>query len=458
MKSILIVEDDITFGLMLQKWLSRNNFTVNSVSSISDAKKNIEKNRYDLILSDLRLPDEEGVDLLQWMNKLGISTPLIMMTSYADIQSAVRTMKLGAFDYIAKPFHPDDLLSKINEALLQPKNSLNTANSEKKILTEKTNEEYIEGDSEAAKQLYKFVKLVAPTNMSVLIQGASGTGKEHIAKSIHNLSKRSDKAFIAIDCGAIPKELAASEFFGHVKGAFTGALEDKKGAFIAANGGTIFLDEIGNLNYNTQIQLLRALQERIIRPIGSNTATQVDIRLIAATNEDLSQAIADGLFREDLYHRINEFTIHVPSLSERKEDIPLFANLFLKQANRELNKKVEGYSEEALLVLTSYNWPGNVRQLKNIIRKATLLAQTNTIELSDFESDLVGNKANTIETNITSNISSGTSIELYDEQDEKQKILVALKMTNNNKSKAAKLLKIDRKTLYNKLKLYDIEL
>lgn len=457
MKSILIVEDDITFSLMLQKWLEKNKFTVDAVSSILEAKRHIDKKHYDLILSDMRLPDQEGVDLLQWMDEKKQSIPCIVMTSYADIQSAVRTMKLGALDYIAKPFHPDDLLSKIEEALqTQNKDSRNL--STKRILTKTIEEDYIEGASPAAGQLYKFVHLVAPTNMSVLIQGASGTGKEHVAKSIHNLSNRADKAFIAIDCGAIPKDLAASEFFGHVKGSFTGALEDKKGAFIAANGGTIFLDEIGNLSYDTQIQLLRALQERIIRPIGSNETTQVDIRLIAATNEDLTTAINEGQFREDLFHRINEFTIQVPSLSERKEDIDEFAHFFLKKANSELGKQLEGFTEEAILALHNYSWPGNVRQLKNTIRKATLLAQGNLIQVSDFQNDLIETKSEDLTFNTPSTLGLSNSIELYDEQNEKQKILAALDMTNNNKSKAAKLLKIDRKTLYNKLKLYDIDL
>ena len=454
MSRILIVEDDITFSLMLQKWLTKHKFSVTCVSSIADAKQNIKKNSYHLILSDMRLPDSEGVDLLEWINRMDSQIPLIIMTSYADIQSAVRAMKLGALDYIAKPFHPEDLLKKIDEAISGGRKE-NV--EDKKILASTQHDDYIEGNSPAAQQLYKFVKLVSPTNMSVLIQGASGTGKEHIAQSIHNLSSRANKAFVAIDCGAIPKDLAASEFFGHVKGAFTGALEDKQGAFIAANGGTIFLDEIGNLNYNTQIQLLRALQERIIRPIGSNEAIQVDIRLIAATNEDLSAAIADGSFREDLYHRVNEFTIRVPNLNERADDILLFADFFLKQANKELGKSIESFSEEALSALKNYSWPGNIRQLKNTIRKATLLSQSSQIELIDFQSDLIDNKANSSEA-INQPLMAPHSIELFDEQNEKQKILAALQITNNNKSQAAKLLKIDRKTLYNKLKLYDIEL
>lgn len=304
--------------------------------------------------------------------------------------------------------------------------------------------DFLEGESDAAKQLYNYVKLVAPTNMSVLINGASGTGKEYVAHRIHQLSKRAQYPFIAIDCGAIPKELAASEFFGHVKGAFTGALTDKTGAFVAANGGTIFLDEIGNLSYEVQIQLLRALQERKIRPIGSNKEIQVDVRLVSATNENLEQAIERGHFREDLYHRINEFTLRMPQLKDRHEDILLFANFFLDQANREMDKHLTGFDEAASKALTEYHWPGNLRQMKNMVRRATLLATGKFItmnELSDLQQT-----ANTPTANIS----------LRNEETEKQHILEALRQTGNNKSRAAQMLGIDRKTLYNKLKLYNL--
>ena len=328
MSSILIVEDDITFGMMLKTWLGKKGFEVSSVSNIARARKHIESQNVDLILSDLRLPDHEGIDLLKWMNEQGMDIPLIIMTGYADIQSAVQAMKLGARDYIAKPVNPEELLKKISECLQSEKSpathnvakssSKKGASTSSKDSTE-NHRAYLEGESDAAKQLYNYVGLVAPTNMSVLINGSSGTGKEYVAHRIHQLSKRNDKPFIAVDCGSIPKELAASEFFGHVKGSFTGALTDKTGAFVAANGGTIFLDEIGNLSYEVQIQLLRALQERKIRPVGSTQEISVDIRLVSATNENLEQAIEKGTFRDDLYHRINEFTLRMPDLKERKE-------------------------------------------------------------------------------------------------------------------------------------------
>lgn len=443
MRSILIVEDDITYGLMLKTWLEKKGFSVSTESNITRARKHIEAQPADLILSDLRLPDGDGISLLEWMIQRGANTPLIIMTSYADIQSAVHAIKMGAKDYIAKPINPEELLKKIGEALQSP----TTAAPQPKAETVRTAAPlHIEGESDAAKQLYNYVGLVAPTNMSVLINGASGTGKEYVAHRIHELSNRKDKPFIPIDCGSIPKELAASEFFGHIKGAFTGALTDKTGAFIAANGGTIFLDEIGNLGYEVQVQLLRALQERKVRPVGSNKETNVDIRLIAATNENLELAIEKGAFREDLFHRINEFTLHMPNLKDRKEDVLLFANFFLDQANKELNKQITGFESKAAAAISEYHWPGNLRQMKNTIRRATLLATGEFITLTELGEELT-TQANTV-----------SNIALRNEDIEKEHILEALRQTGNNKSKAAQLLNIDRKTLYNKLKLYGLEL
>jgi len=446
MRSILIVEDDITFGMMLKTWLGKKGFEVSSVSTIARARKHIESQTVDLILSDLRLPDHEGIDLLKWMNEQGKAIPLIIMTGYADIQSAVLAMKLGARDYIAKPVNPGELLKKISEALQDSPSQVSSSQATSKV-TNEGQHSYLEGESDAAKQLYNYVGLVAPTNMSVLINGSSGTGKEYVAHRIHQLSKRNNKPFIAVDCGSIPKELAASEFFGHVKGSFTGALTDKTGAFVAANGGTIFLDEIGNLSYEVQIQLLRALQERKIRPVGSTQEISVDIRLISATNENLEQAIEKGTFREDLYHRINEFTLRMPDLKERKEDILLFANFFLDQANKELDKHLIGFDTKASQALMNYHWPGNLRQMKNIVKRATLLAQGSFITLAELGTELL--EAPSFNT---------TNMALRNEETEKEHILEALRQTGNNKSKAAQLLDIDRKTLYNKLKLYNIDL
>ena len=439
MKHILIVEDDTTFAVILQTWLSKKKFSVVSVSGIAAAKKTLIESSVDLVLCDLRLPDGDGIDLLEWVSNRNVNVPLIVMTSYAAIPSAVQAMKLGARDYISKPVNPEDLLQKINEVFnAGVKTGKQIPVSES--VPEETN--YLEGQSEAARQLYTYVKLVAPTSMSVLINGASGTGKEYVAKRIHQLSKRSEKPFVAIDCGAIPKELAASEFFGHKKGSFTGAIEDKVGAFIEADGGTIFLDEIGNLSYDVQVQLLRVLQERRVKPIGTTTEVKVDVRLIAATNEDLKASIKSGAFREDLYHRINEFTIYMPHLCERGEDIPLFANFFLDQANRELEKPVPGFLPEAMEKISQYTWPGNLREMRNTVMRAALLAQGNPIRVEHLGIDM--------------NIDKPINI-LHDPDSERTKIVSALQKCLGNKSKAAAMLGIDRKTLYNKLKLYQIE-
>ena len=439
MKHILIVEDDTTFAVMLQTWLSKKKFSVASVSGIAAAKKTLIESSVDLVLCDLRLPDGDGIDLLEWVSNRNVNVPLIVMTSYAAIPSAVQAMKLGARDYISKPVNPEDLLQKINEVFnagVRTGKQIPVSES----VPEETN--YLEGQSEAARQLYTYVKLVAPTSMDVLINGASGTGKEYVAKRIHQLSKRSEKPFVAIDCGAIPKELAASEFFGHKKGSFTGAIEDKVGAFIEADGGTIFLDEIGNLSYDVRVQLLRVLQERRVKPIGTTTEVKVDVRLIAATNEDLKAAIKSGAFREDLYHRINEFTIYMPHLCERGEDIPLFANFFLDQANRELEKPVPGFLPEAMEKISQYTWPGNLREMRNTVMRAALLAQGNPIRVEHLGIDM--------------NIDKPIDI-LHDPDSERTKIVSALQKCSGNKSKAAAMLGIDRKTLYNKLKLYQIE-
>ena len=465
MEKILIVEDDIAFGTMIQTWLRKKGFEVEKTTSVKaaiQAWKKLESG-FDLVLSDLRLPDHDGIFLLQWMRKHGMQVPFIVMTSYAEIQNVVLAMKSGATDYVAKPFHPDILLEKIKEAI---KNHNTSSLSEKNIeqreatgnqepidnkkvsgnMESKGNVDvpkYLEGESEASRKLYSFVSLVAPTPMSVLILGASGTGKEYVARRIHELSQRAGKTFFALDCGAIPKDVAASEFFGHSKGAFTGADQDKKGAFEIANGGTLFLDEMGNLNYEVQVQLLRALQERKIRPLGSNKEIDIDIRLVCATNENLAQRVAEGNFREDLYHRINEFTIYMPELKDRGADLFLFADLFIKHANKELNRNVEGLDGKAKERIASYNWPGNLRELNNVMKRATLLATGRYIGVTELEQSMA-------------HIQPQAPTTLHDEETELQRIEAALKAAGGNKSKAAQLLAVDRKTLYNKMKKYGI--
>ena len=450
MPHILIVEDDLTFATMMQTWLRKKGFDVDRVSSVSAAARQLtDTPNFDLILSDLRLPDHDGLFLLEWMRKHNLRIPFIVMTSYAEVQNAVLAMKTGASDYIAKPVQPDILLQKIRDALSTPEPAPTpqpaTPSPEAKA-QEPTPDvpRYIEGKSEASRQLYEYVGLVAPTPMSVLILGASGTGKEYVARRIHELSPRRDKPFFALDCGAIPKEVAASEFFGYVKGTFTGATTDKTGAFVEANGGTLFLDEVGNLSYDVQVQLLRALQERKVRPLGGAHEIDVDIRLVCATNGDLASLVADGQFREDLYHRINEFTIYMPELKDRGADIFLFADLFIKHANADLGRDVIGLDDKASERIASYAWPGNLRELNNVMRRATLLAKGKHIGLSDLERSMAPSTPT-------------EPLALHDELTEQQRIEAALRATGGNKSKAAQLLAVDRKTLYNKMKRYGMD-
>ena len=466
MQHILIVEDDIAFGTMLQTWLRRKGFEVEKATSVGAAVKLLTETfgkEVDLVLSDLRLPDHDGLRLLAWMHEHDINAPFIVMTNYAEVQNAVLAMKSGAADYIAKPVQPDILLQKIKDAMEQnaqqasstiqnstTQNAPTAHNSKFKTQNscsgkrlyepsaKLTAPRHIEGKSEASRQLYSYVELVAPTPMSVLILGASGTGKEYVAHRIHDLSARADKPFFALDCGAIPRDVAASEFFGHKKGAFTGADTDKRGAFEMANGGTLFLDEVGNLSYEVQVQLLRALQERRIRPVGGTQEIPIDIRLVCATNENLEEAVGEGRFREDLYHRINEFTIYMPKLSERGSDLFLFADLFIRHANEELNRTVEGFDSGAAEMLASHSWPGNLRELNNVVKRAVLLTRGNKITTGEL-------------TQAMGQIRTDNVLQLHDEDTERQRIITALQQTNGNKAKAARLLGIDRKTIYNKI-------
>ena len=446
MSKILLIEDDISFCKLLEKFLIKKAYDVTIAFSASEARLAIKKESFNLILMDIRLPDFDGIGLMAEFKTSNPEIPVILMTGYSDVNTAVKAIKNGAADYISKPFNPDEVLLVITNAMQLPQEE--TPAQEKKAIKKQTDpeNEFVKGISTASKKLLDHIQLVSPTDMSVLIIGESGTGKEIIAKSIHQQSNRKNNNFIAVDCGAIPKELAASEFFGHLKGSFTGAINDKIGYFEAANGGTLFLDEIGNLSYENQIQLLRALQERKIKPVGSNKEINVDIRIVTATNEDLREAVKNGDFREDLYHRINEFSILSPSLTDRGEDLMVFADYFLEKANQQLNKEVIGFSSEVISIFQKYNWPGNLRELQNCVKRATLLTRGNYIE-----SDVLPVEFFQIQK--PQNSSDNFSLS----ENEKDAIVYALSKTQNNKSEAAKLLKITRKTLYNKLKLYNID-
>ena len=467
MNKILIVDDEVNIGILLSKFLTRNGFEISTSTNGNNALEIMTKEPFNLVLCDYRLEDTDGREMLRKIKATYPDTGVIIITGYSDIKLAVELIKMGAYDYITKPLYPDEILNTINKAIEAQKainqhiNLSSGTSSKRESKEEFIPEEFIVGIEAASKELLKQIKLVAPTNFSVILNGASGTGKESVAKSIHFNSPRKDKPFIAMDCGSLTKELAGSEFFGHEKGSFTGALYTKIGHFEMANGGTLFLDEIGNLSYELQAALLRTVQERKVKRIGSTKEIDLDIRILVATNENLGEAIQKGRFREDLFHRFNEFNITVPPLSERGEDIMIFAEHFLKEANSELNRSVTDISNEVIECLMTYNWPGNIRELKNVIRRATLLSEGNQIQLKALPLEISTlAKANTIEkafgANIVVNINKH-NIKNASIEAEYKTIINVLKEVNFNKTKAAKILKIDRKTLYNKMKLTNPE-
>jgi two-component system, NtrC family, response regulator HydG len=447
-EQVLLIEDDVAFATMLSSFLQRNNFVVTIAHTGEEGRKLLGHGAYSILITDLKLPDASGIEILEYCKETAPGTKVLIMTGYADVTTAVDAIKKGAIDYISKPFRPEELLmvlkttdteaSQISKKVF----TQNGQTAQKKPLVVP----YINGISEVSKKFNEHLQLVGPTNMCVLIRGESGTGKEVAAKAIHTMSNRSEKPFIAVDCGAIPKEIAASEFFGHIKGSFTGAVNDKIGHFQAADGGTLFLDEVGNLSYENQIQLLRALQERRIKPVGSNTEIEVDLRIISATNEDLTKAVAQGTFREDLYHRLNEFSVHIPALRDRSDDLFIFTEFFLDQANTALGKNIKGLSKQVEIAFMKYGWPGNLRELKNVLKRAVLLTNTSKISIDAIPREVI------------TGAETGPKKDFSKETNEKQLILNALKEAEYNKAKAARLLNITRKTLYNKLNYYQIEL
>lgn len=483
MHKILVIDDDRDMCLLLNRFLTRKNFEVVEVYTGKKALDYLENNPApDLILSDFRLEDMDGSVLLKKIKNKYPAMPVIIITGYSDIKTAVTVMKSGAFDYIVKPLLPDEILATIQKALTAAENGETApVDTEKPASAPKTNgvkpappsSDYIFGNTASFRKILNQITLVAPTNYSVIIYGESGSGKEVIAQEIHKHSKRSKHPFIAIDCGALSKELAGSELFGHEKGSFTSAINQKVGSFELANGGTIFLDEIANLSYDIQVSLLRVVQERKMRRVGGTKDIDLDVRIIIASNENLWDKTKAGKFREDLYHRFNEFTIDVPPLRDRKEDIMLFANHFLQQANAELEKGVKGFTKEVEDIFLRYVWHGNLRELKNVIKRATLLAEGTWIEarylpfeISNYKKLLFENStepaADTAmdipgigESRMSERLPDApTNLKAAAIDKEYELIVETLKKCNYNKSKAAKVLNIDRKTIYNKLKQY----
>jgi two-component system, NtrC family, response regulator HydG len=471
MKKILIIDDDTDMCALLVNLLNKKGYETDFAHSGAKGLKKFKEDKFDLVMSDYRLGDMEGGKLLTEIKKVDSHANVIIFTGYEDIKTAVNVIKLGAFDYIVKPLIPDEVLSTVEKSFDRSANTsvaaTTTANNNVTVTPGKKMAAgtpapggYLVGNAPNTKELYRQISLVAPTDYSVILYGESGTGKEVMARTIHQLSHRKDKPFIAMDCGTLSKDLAASELFGYVKGAFTGAVGDKEGHFELANGGTLFLDEVANLSYDIQASLLRVIQERKVKRVGGVKEIDLDVRIIVASNEDLQHAYHVGKFREDLFHRFNEFSISIPPLRDRKDDIPLFAEFFLQQANSELNKNLSGFESEVMDLFLNYSWPGNLRELRNVIRKAALLSNGTSITKKMFPVDTmkmdtqpapgVENLPMDAVLPAAQNLKSAAFMAEY------HTILNALKKVNFNKTKAAELLNIDRKTLYNKLKAFEL--
>ncbi|HEV9036849.1 MAG TPA: sigma-54 dependent transcriptional regulator [Puia sp.] len=472
MKRILIIDDDMDMCNLLGRFLQKKGFETEASHSGGKGIQKFKESKFDVVLCDFRLGDKEGREVLREIKNVDPYAIVIIITGYSDIKTAVDVIKAGAFDYITKPLIPEEVLNVIGRALQQseagdtPKPTTAVQAMRKPGRNIPSDDEFLVGQSPATKELYRQIELVAPTNYSIILYGESGTGKEVIARTIHQNSARKDKPFVAMDCGTLSKELAGSELFGHVKGAFTGALGDKEGHFELANGGTLFLDEVANLSYEIQAALLRVIQERKFKRVGGVKEMETDVRIIVASNENLQEAYRKGRFREDLFHRFNEFSIVLPAFRHRKEDIPLFAEFFLSKANKELNKEVEGFEPEVMQIFMNYPWPGNLREFRNVIRRAALLTSSGRVNARVLPAEIVD--TNTYSQNFIPQqldvpivaaphhpiAHKDTDLKNAAAQAEYDTIMNVLKQVNYNKSRAAEILKIDRKTLYNKIKSY----
>lgn len=462
-ESILILDDDADIRTLLARFLGKQGYDVETAGRGAQAKEMLTKGAFDLVLCDHRLPDTDSIEMLQFIRTRSQRTAVIIITGYSDVRMAVDLMRKGAFDYVGKPLYPDEILMRVKEALAQRNEvvDVEVATSGKNNAPPRSasavQQQYVHGLGSYSTALSDQIKLVAPTSMTVLITGETGTGKEYVAKELHRSSNRADKPFVAVDCGALPKDLAGSELFGHVKGAFTGALSDKRGSFEQAHGGTLFLDEIGNLTYENQVKLLRVLQERRIKRIGDEKDIEVDVRVLAATNENLLSAVADNRFREDLYHRVNEFYISLLPLRERQDDIATFAEHFLRKANEQLGKEVEGFEPGVLERLQRHAWPGNLRELGNVVKRAVLLTPGAWVPMQALPAEIIsGHLLTQVPQPMVESASDG--LRGISHSAEKQAILKALERNGFNKSRTAESLNIDRKTLYNKLKAFGIDI
>ena len=468
-KKILIIDDDLDMCSLLSRFLSKKGFEPEVALNGSKGLARFNEEHFDIVLCDFRLGDKDGKEVLLKIKEAKPDTIVIIITGYSDIKTAVDVIKLGAFDYITKPLIPDEVINVIEKALADPAEAENKPAPSKTPKAKKPyvispNKQFLIGQHGETARVYSQIEIVAGTNYSIILYGESGTGKEVIAKTIHETSDRRNKPFVAMDCGTLSKELAGSELFGHVKGAFTGAVTDKEGHFELANGGTLFLDEVANLSPEIQAALLRVIQERKFKRVGGTKEMDVDVRIIVASNENLQEAYKKGKFREDLYHRFNEFSINLPPLRERKVDIPLFADFFLDKTNQELNKNIEGYEDDVLDMFLNYDWPGNLREFRNVVRRAVLLTPSGKINSKVLPWEItkseirqhVQHNVDTAGNNIEAPVHTAKELDLKDAaaKAEYDTIMNVLKEVNFNKTKAAEILKIDRKTLYNKIKIY----
>ncbi|MBK7427500.1 MAG: sigma-54-dependent Fis family transcriptional regulator [Saprospiraceae bacterium] len=497
MNKILVIDDDHDICALLKRFLERKGYEVKIAFTGKSGIEVVSDFLPDVVLCDFRLGDMDGHQVISEILSKHSHIPILVMTGYSDIRTAVNVMKLGALDYITKPIVPDEILLSIRKAFESSSDKVSKrapeipdeVSEDKKSSKSKAYKSgfggtYVVGESSAAKELYRLIDLVAPTSFSVLIYGESGAGKESVARMIHEKSPRKNKPFVSMDCGAISRDLANSELFGHEKGSFTGAISSKIGHFELANGGTLFFDEIANLPYDVQVSLLRVIQERKLKRIGGTQEIPIDVRIVVASNEILANACAKGKFREDLYHRFNEFSIDLPPLRDRKEDILVFARLFLQETAEELQKTISGFSSEVEQILIQYPWFGNVRELKNVIKRATLLTEGQLVQVQalpfeiafhgrlvmedEHEEPVVKVKQQTSPASAAPSdehipaplsnqpIPEHTDLKTAAQKAEYHRIMQALQQVKYNKSKTAAILGIDRKTLYNKLKLYNI--
>lgn len=466
-RKILIIDDDVDLCLLLDRFLSSKGYQTESVHTGRKGIARFREGGIDVVICDYRLGDMDGKEVLKGIKAEKPDAIVLIITGYSDIKTAVDVIKAGAFDYIAKPLIPDEVINVLTKSLsasspdAQVSVTPPPAQKTNKTRNVETDAEFLEGKDAVTQQLYDQIALVAPTQYSVILYGESGTGKEVIARTIHNQSSRSRKPFVALDCGTISRELAGSELFGHIKGSFTGAVSDKEGLFELASGGTLFLDEVANLSPEVQASLLRVIQERFVKRVGGNTAIPVDIRIIVASNENLQTACRKGKFREDLYHRFNEFSIHLPPLKARKADIPLFAQFFLNKTNQELERDIEGFEPDVMDRFLQYNWPGNLREFRNVIRRAVLLTRSGLIRKEVLPWEII----HPHETQPPLPAQQPMVLPHSEERNpdlkntatraEYDMIMQVLREVNFNKTKAAAILKIDRKTLYNKIRNFE---